>query len=219
MPASTEAAAPPQVHAVPPPSRWRAGPRRLSKLTLGLVLFGVGEGLMVAAGVGVSPWTVLAQGVSNHTPLAVGTATVAISFVVLLAWIPLKQRPGLGTLLNAVVIWLMIDATLLVVDEPGPLVLQLLLAAGGIALVGLGSGFYLTAFLGPGARDGLMTGLSRLTGRSLRLVRASIEVSAVVAGALLGGTVGVGTVAFALLIGPAVQASVHALADGDLRHL
>ena len=174
---------------------------------------------MVAAGVGVSPWTVLAQGVSNHTPLAVGSATVVISFLVLLAWIPLKQRPGLGTVLNAVVIGLVIDATLLVVDEPGPLALQLLLAAGGIALVGLGSGFYLTAFLGPGPRDGLMTGVSRLTGRSLRLVRASIEVSAVAAGALLGGTVGIGTVAFALLIGPAVQASVHALADGDLRHL
>lgn len=219
MPASAEAAAPPQIHAVAPPSRWRPGPRRLSKLMLGLVLFGVGEGLMVAAGVGVSPWTVLAQGVSNHTPLAVGTATVVISFFVLLAWIPLKQRPGLGTVMNAVVIGLVIDATLLVVDEPGPLALQLLLAGAGIALVGIGSGFYLTAFLGPGPRDGLMTGLSRLSGSSLRLVRAAIEVSAVAAGAILGGTVGVGTVAFALLIGPAVQASVHALAGGNLRHL
>jgi uncharacterized membrane protein YczE len=154
---------------------------------------------------------VLAEGFAKHTPLAIGGATVAISFVVLALWIPLRQRPGLGTVLNAIVIGVAIDVTLPLFPGPGGLVARLAFVAGGIALVGLGSGLYLTSRLGPGPRDGLMTGLHFRTGRSLRLVRTGIEGTALLVGALLGGTVGIGTVAFALLIGPAVQAGVKAL--------
>ena len=202
-----------------PLSRWRPGPARLARLLLGLVLFGAGEALLVASELGNSPWTVLAEGVALQTALAVGTATVAVSFVVLLVWIPLRQRPGLGTLLNAVVIGLAIDATLLVLPDDLPLFVRAPFVALGIALVGLGSGFYLTSRLGPGPRDGLMTGLHSTTGWSLRVVRAGIEIGAVAVGFVLGGTVGVGTVAFALAIGPAVQAGVFALGGRDTASL
>ncbi len=183
--------------------------RRLVRLFAGLVVFGAGEGAIVAAGLGNSPWTVLAEGVSEQTALGVGIATVAISFVVLLAWIPLRQRLGIGTLANAVVVGLALDGALLVLPSDPALAARIALLVGGIALVAIGSGFYLTAALGPGPRDGLMTGLHVRTGRSLRLVRATIEVSALTAGFALGGTVGLGTIAFAVAIGPAVQAAVH----------
>lgn len=160
---------------------------------------------------GNSPWTVLAEGVAKHTPLAIGGATVVISFAVLALWIPLRQRPGLGTVLNAILIGVAIDVMLPVLPGPGGLGERLAFVALGIALVGIGSGLYLTSRLGPGPRDGLMTGLHFRTGRSLRLVRTGIEGGALLAGALLGGRVGVGTVAFAVLIGPAVQAGVKAL--------
>ena len=163
------------------------------------------------ARLGNSPWVVLSEGVAKHTPLAIGGATVAISFVVLALWFPLRQRPGLGTVLNAIVIGVAIDAMLPVFPGPGGLVGRFAYVAAGIALVGLGSGLYLTSRLGPGPRDGLMTGLHFRTGRSLRVVRTGIEGTALVIGALLGGKVGIGTVAFALLIGPAVQAGVKAL--------
>jgi uncharacterized membrane protein YczE len=198
-----------------PLSRWRPGPSRLARLLLGLLLFGVGEGLLVAADLGVSPWTVLAQGVALHAPMSVGITTVVISVLLLLVWIPLRQRPGLGTVLNALLIGLFIDLTLWLVPDELPLVVRALLVPTAILLVAVGSGFYLTTRLGPGPRDGLMTGLHRVTGLSLRLVRAGIEVSAVVLGFLLGGTVGVGTVAFALLVGPTVQACVHAIGGRD----
>jgi uncharacterized membrane protein YczE len=198
-----------------PLSRWRPSPSRLARLVLGLFLFGVGEGLLVAADLGVSPWTVLAEGVALHTAMSVGVATVVISVLLLLIWIPLRQRPGLGTVLNALLIGLFIDLTLWAVPDELPLVVRALLVPTAILLVAVGSGFYLTTRLGPGPRDGLMTGLHRVTGLSLRLVRAGIEVSAVVVGFALGGTVGVGTVAFALLVGPTVQASVHALGGRD----
>ncbi len=190
------------------PSLWRPTPSRLLRLLAGLAIFGAGEGCLVASELGNSPWTVLAEGVSLNVPLGIGSATVAISFAVLLLWIPLRQRPGLGTVANAIVIGLAIDATLALL--PGNLGLGVRggLMVGGIALVALGSGLYLTAALGPGPRDGLMTGLSRRTGASLRLVRVSIEVSVLVAGVLLGGTAGVGTLAFALAIGPGVQFAV-----------
>ena len=196
-------------------SRWRPGPSRLARLLLGLFLFGVGEGLLVAADLGVSPWTVLGQGVALHTALSVGVATVVISVLLLLLWVPLRQRPGLGTVLNALLVGLFIDLTLWVVPDELPLVVRALLVPDAILLVAVGSGFYLTTRLGPGPRDGLMTGLHRVTGLSLRLVRAGIEVSAVVVGFALGGTVGVGTVAFALLVGPTVQACVHAMGGQD----
>jgi len=202
------------VPATVPLSRWRAGPRRLARLLVGLWIFGTGEGLLVVAGLGVSPWTVLAEGVSVQTALGVGAATIAISLVVLVLWVPLRQPPGLGTVLNAVVIGLAIAAVLAVLARPEAAGLRWALMALGIALVALGSGLYLGCRLGPGPRDGLMTGLHRRTGRSVRRVRVGIEVSVLVAGFGLGGTVGVGTVAFALLIGPGVQASLALLGAG-----
>ena len=188
------------------PSLWRLEPRILVRLLVGLWIFGIGEACLVLAALGNSPWTVLAEGVSDQTGVGIGEVTIAISFAVLLLWIPLHQRPGLGTILNATIVGISIGVTLAVFgEEAGRLGIRLALVAGGIALVGAGSGLYLTSRLGPGPRDGLMTGLHARTGRSLRLVRTAIEVGVTVAGAALGGTVGVGTLAFALLIGPAVQ--------------
>jgi uncharacterized protein len=201
---STVAVAPPRV------SRWRPGPARITRLLAGLWLFGTGEGLIVVAGLGNSPWTVLAQGVARHTVLSVGSATIVISGVVLLAWIPLRQAPGLGTLLNAVLIGVAIDVTTQLVSAVHGYPARLGLVLLGIGAVALGSGLYLTSRLGPGPRDGLMSGLQRRTGRSIRLVRTVIELSALAAGFALGGTVGVGTAAFALLIGPGVQLALRA---------
>ena len=184
---------------------WRAGPGRLGRLLAGLALFGAGEGLLVGSRLGNSPWTVLAQGVARHTPLSVGTATVAISFLVLVAWIPLRQRPGLGTVLNAGLVGAFLDLTLSALPSHMPLTIRAVLIPLGIAGVAAGSGVYLGTGLGPGPRDGLMAGLHRRTGRPVRLVRAGLEVTVVGFGFALGGTVGVGTLAFALAIGPAVQ--------------
>ena len=192
------------------PSRWRASPARLARLLAGLVVFGIGEGLVIEAALGNSPWTVFAEGLSIHTPLTVGTATVVTSFVLLLLWIPLRERPGLGTIANALVVGLVIDATLAAVG-PAPLGVRIAELLGGIAVVGVGSAIYLGAALGPGPRDGLMTGLHRITGRPIALIRAALEVSALAVGALLGGTVGLGTVAFALLVGLAVQAALRVI--------
>lgn len=194
-------------------SRWRPGPQRLTKLLAGLSVFGAGEGLIVASKLGNSPWTVLAEGLAIHTPLAVGSATVAISFLVLVAWVPLRQPPGLGTLLNAVVIGLAIDVTLAALPALEGLSLRAGALAAGIGLVAVGSGLYLTTALGPGPRDGLMTGLHRHTGLSVRLVRSGIEIAALTSGFLLGGTMGIGTVGFALAIGPAVQAVLPWFSD------
>jgi uncharacterized membrane protein YczE len=185
------------------------------RLLPGLWLFGTGEACLVHSRLGNSPWTVLAEGVSKHTPLAIGTATILISGLVMLAWIPLHQRPGIGTIANAVLIGVAIDVMLPLLPGPGGIVERYAFVAVGIALVGIGSGLYLTAHLGPGPRDGLMTGIHYRTGMSLRLVRTILEGSALVVGWLLGGRVGVGTVAFAVLVGPAVQAAVRAL--GGLR--
>lgn len=198
---------------------WRPTATRLARLLLGLALFGAGDACLVASGLGNSPWTVFAQGVSLNTPLGIGAATIAISFAVLLLWIPLRQLPGLGTVANAVVIGLAIDATLRLLPDDPALGARWALMVGGIALVAIGSGFYLTAALGPGPRDGLMTGLHRRYGISLRLARASIELSVLVSGFLLGGTVGVGTVAFALTIGPGVQLAVGLLSTPDWRRM
>jgi uncharacterized membrane protein YczE len=176
-----------------------------------LWIFGTGEACLVHSRLGNSPWTVFAQGVAKHTPLAIGDATIAISFLVMLLWIPLRQRPGIGTVSNAVLVGVAIDAMLPLLPGPGSYATRLAFVAAGISLVGIGSGLYLTARLGPGPRDGLMTGLHFRTGRSLRLLRTLIEGSALVIGFALGGRVGVGTVAFAVLVGPAVQAAVRAL--------
>ena len=194
------------------PSRWRASPPRLARLFAGLVLFGAGEGMLVHSALGNSPWSVLAEGVGEQTGVAIGVTTVAISFVLLLVWIPLGQRVGLGTVANAIVVGFGIDATLALLGPSSDVLAvrigEVLLA---IAIVSVGSGLYLTQRLGAGPRDGLMTGLAAVTGRSLRLTRVLIELSACAAGVALGGTLGIGTLAFALLVGPGVQFSLARL--------
>ena len=175
--------------------------------------------MLVVSELGNSPWVVLSEGIEVQTPLAVGVATIVVSFLILLVWFPLRQRPGLGTIANAIVIGVAIDVSLLWLPELSGLAPRYGYVAAGIALVGIGSGLYLTCFLGPGPRDGLMTGISRRTGLSLRVVRTGIEVAAAAGGWILGGTVGLGTVAFALLVGPAVQAAVLALAGRPIEDL
>lgn len=200
-------------------SRWVPTPRSLTRLLFGLALFGAGEALLVHSALGNTPWTVLAEGVSVQTPLSVGIATVAISFVVLALWIAIRQAPGLGTIANAVVIGVAIDATLAVLPDTDALPWRVAALLGGIALVAIGSGFYLGARLGPGPRDGLMTGIHRRTGWPIARVRGGIEITAVTLGAILGGTVGVGTLLFALTIGPGVALALRLLYSGPLSEL
>ena len=185
-------------------SRWRSGPRTFAVLIIGLWLFGTGEAMLVDATLGNAPWTVFAQGISVRTGIAIGLATFFTSVVVLLMWIPLRERPGLGTIANAIVIALALQVMIGVLPTPESLGWRLAQVLGGIALVGIGSGLYLTTNLGPGPRDGLMTGIHERTGIAVTPVRLSIEVVVLAVGWLLGGTVGVGTVLFALLIGPSV---------------
>jgi len=194
-------------------SRWRPAPARLARLLLGLAIFGAGEALLVVSTLGNSPWTVLAEGLGEHTAIGVGAATVALSVIVLALWIPLGQRPGLGTVLNALLVGVALGVVVDLVSTPDDVVWRSAYVLGGIALVGLGSGLYLGTRLGAGPRDGLMLGLHQRTGVSIRLVRTGLEVTVVVAGVLLGGTAGIGTLAFALLVGPAVQASMALLRD------
>ena len=191
-------------------SRWRPGPLRLAQVVLGLTLFGVGEGLVVACELGNSPWSVFAEGIEVQTPLTIGAATLAISAVVLLLWIPLgERRLGLGTVLNALIVSAMIDVTLWALPHLATIGVRWSALLGGIALVGVGSGLYLTANLGPGPRDGLMTGIHARTGWPIFAVRTGIESSAVAIGWALGGTVGVGSLLFALLVSPAVATALR----------
>lgn len=185
-------------------SRWRSRPGTFIVLIVGLWLFGTGEAMLVDAALGNAPWTVFAQGVSVRTSIPIGLATFFTSVVVLLMWIPLRERPGLGTIANAVVIALALQVMIEVLPTPESLSWRLVQVLVGIALVGLGSGLYLTTNLGPGPRDGLMTGIHERTGIAVTPVRLTIEVVVLAVGWLLGGTVGVGTVLFALLIGPSV---------------
>jgi uncharacterized membrane protein YczE len=173
-------------------------------LFFGLVIFGLGEGLLILSTTGNSPWSVLAEGISNTTSLSIGAATFFISVSVLFLWIFIKQKPGLGTIFNIIIIAGMIDITLSFFDTPSSIWMKYFLAFFSVLLVGLGSGIYLVANLGPGPRDGLMTGLTKLTNLPIALVRALLEISAVLAGWYLGGTVGVGTLIFAFGIGPCV---------------
>ena len=173
-------------------------------LIFGLAIFGLGEGLLILSTTGNSPWSVLAEGISNTTSLSIGTATFFISVSVLFLWIFIKQKPGLGTIFNIIIIAGMIDITLNIFDAPSTLWMKYFLAIFSVLLVGLGSGIYLVANLGPGPRDGLMTGLTKLTNLPIALVRAFLEISAVLAGWYLGGTVGAGTLIFAFGIGPCV---------------
>jgi uncharacterized membrane protein YczE len=181
------------------------------QLYVGLVLFGVTSSMFVLAGLGLDPWDVLHQGLSRSVGLAIGTWVILVSVVVLLFWWPLRQRPGLGTISNAVVVGLVIDAVLaLVPHHPHALGVRIALLAGGILGNGVATGLYIGAGLGPGPRDGLTIGIAA-RGHSIRVVRTTIEASVLVAGFLLGGTVGVGTVAYALLIGPITHVTIPAL--------
>ena len=185
-------------------SRWRTGPWTFIVLILGLWLFGTGEAMLVDSGLGNAPWTVFAQGISVRSGIPIGVATFLTSVTVLLLWIPLREKPGLGTIANAIVIATALQVMILVLPTPTGLGWRLLQLAVGILLVGIGSGLYLTTNLGPGPRDGLMTGIHQRTGIAVTPIRLSIEVVVLVIGWILGGTVGIGTLAFALLIGPSV---------------
>ena len=173
-------------------------------LIFGLIIFGFGEGLLILSTTGNSPWSVLAEGISKNSKLSIGAATFLVSVSVLFLWIFLKQKPGLGTIFNIIIISGMIDVTLFFFDPPSSNILKYLLAIFSVMLVGIGSGIYLVANLGPGPRDGLMTGLTKITNLPIALVRASLEISVVIIGWYLGGTVGVGTLIFAFGIGPCV---------------
>ena len=193
--------------ALGPLEQLRAGrlARRLPQLYVGLALYGFSMAMMLRSGLGLAPWDVLHEGLARWLPLSYGTITVVVGAVVLLLWVPLRQRPGLGTVSNVVVIGLAVDLGLAVLTTPSSLVLQVLLLVGGVVANGLAGAVYIGSQFGAGPRDGLMTGLARRTGASLRLVRTGIEVVVLGTGFLLGGTVGLGTVLYAVAIGPLVQ--------------
>ena len=196
---------------LPAPTRTELK-RRFPRLMFGLFLFGLGLAFMVVADLGLAPWEVLHQGVSQRTGIPIGTVGIITGLLVLVAWFPIGERFGVGTLANVIFIGIVIDVSLwLMPDEFSNLAVRWALMIGGIVLVAIGSGYYIGAHLGPGPRDGLMTGLSRRTGRPIGLVRAVIELSVLGAGWLLGGTVGAGTVAFAFGIGPLVQVFLRRL--------
>ena len=178
---------------------------RVPRLVAGLVLCGLGIAFMVAADLGLAPWSVLDQGISDRTGIPIGTVSILVGAVVLLAWVPLRERPGLGTVLNVVLIGVTIDLALLVLDTPDAMAARLAYLAVGAFLWGPGSGLYIGAGLGPGPRDGLMTGLAARGVGSIRVIRTGIELTALAAGWLLGGSAGLGTVVFAVTIGPNVQ--------------
>ncbi|MFD5563640.1 membrane protein YczE [Kitasatospora griseola] len=180
-------------------------PRRLLRLAAGLVLYGVSMALVLRSSLGGNPWDVFHQGLARHLGLSVGTWVTLVGLLVLLLWIPLRQKPGIGTVGNVAVLGVAMDATLALLPHPHALAARVPLLATGIVLNAVATGLYIGARLGPGPRDGLMTGLHRRTGRSVRLIRTAIELTVLAAGIALGGTFGVGTVAYALAIGPLVQ--------------
>ena len=179
-------------------------PLTLIFLVFGLFLFGLGESLLITSGAGVGPYTVLAQGISNHSGWSIGLSTFVISIFVLLLWIPLKQKPGMGTILNAFIIALTIEFSVFYLPYPETYPMQILQVVVGVLIIGIGSGFYLIANLGAGPRDGLMIGLQKKTNLPIYSIRTIIEVSVVIVGWLMGGVVGLGTAIFAFGIGPSV---------------
>jgi len=179
--------------------------RRITQLLIGLAMYGISLAMFIRAGLGLDPWDVFHQGLSQKTGFSIGVVVIAVSFLVLLLWIPLRQMPGIGTIANAVLVGLFADLGLWLIPSFSHLGGQIALLAGAVILNGIASACYIGARLGPGARDGLMTGLVRRTGWSVRLVRTGIEVVVLAVGFLLGGSVGVGTVVYALAIGPIVQ--------------
>ena len=192
----------------PDPLNFKPKLKTILYLVLGLILFAIGETLLITANQGVSPWTVLAQGISFQSNLSIGVTTFIVSIFVLLLWYPLSQKPGLGTILNIILISIVIDLTIPILPYPKSFSFQIIQSVVAVFVVGLGSGFYLTANLGPGPRDGLMTGLQNLTNQPIALIRTIIEVSAVGVGFYLGGIVGIGTLLFAFGIGPTVSLGI-----------
>ncbi|WP_154402216.1 YczE/YyaS/YitT family protein [Ornithinimicrobium cavernae] len=191
-----------------PRQQLRSGrlPRRLTQLFVGLTIFGLSMAMVIRGGLGMIPWDVFHYGLAAHVPLSFGTITIIVALFVLLLWIPLREVPGLGTIANAIWVGISADLALALLSTPDPLVLKILLMSGGIVLNAFATALYIGAQFGPGPRDGLMTGLARRLPVSLRVVRTGLEVIVVLVGWLLGGVVGVGTVLFALAIGPLTQA-------------
>ncbi|MFE9441780.1 YitT family protein [Streptomyces sp. NPDC006602] len=186
--------------------------RRLIQLYVGLALYGASSALLVQAGLGLEPWNVLHQGLAELTGLTIGVVSIFVGAAVLLLWIPLRQRPGLGTVSNVFVVGIAMDGTLAAVPAAHTLAVRVPLLLFGILLNGVATGLYIAARFGPGPRDGLMTGLHRRTGRSIRLMRTAVEVTVVVTGFALGGTIGIGTVLYAVSIGPLAQFFLRMLA-------
>ena len=178
-------------------------------LCFGLTLFGLGEGLLIVSFTGASPWSVLAQGISSNVNLSIGTITLLISIAVLILWVPLSQKPGIGTIFNALIIALMIDLCIKFVPTPSNYIYQLFLAIAAVLMVGIGGGIYLASNLGAGPRDGLMIGLQKASNLPIAAVRAILEISVVSIGWYLGGIVGVGTLLFAFGIGPCVALGLY----------
>ncbi|MCX5337870.1 YitT family protein [Streptomyces sp. NBC_00140] len=179
--------------------------RRLIQLYVGLALYGASSALLVEAGLGLEPWNVLHQGLAELTGLTIGVVSIFVGAAVLLLWIPLRQRPGLGTVSNVFVVGIAMDGTLAAMPEAHTLAVRIPLLLAGILLNGVATGLYISARFGPGPRDGLMTGLHQRTGRSIRLMRTAVEIAVVATGFALGGTIGIGTVLYAVSIGPLAQ--------------
>ncbi len=192
-------------------STWSFRPRMILPLVVGLSLFGVGEGLLVVSHWGATPWTVFAEGVARHAHISLGWSTALISCVVLLAWLPLGERPGFGTIANLVIIAYVLDLTAALVPTPHNYLIKALFVVGAVVAIGIGSSLYLTTGLGPGPRDGLMTSLHRHFGVSVVYVRLTLEVVVLIIGWLMGGTVGVGTAFFAATVGFSIGASLNAV--------
>jgi uncharacterized membrane protein YczE len=186
--------------------------RRLVQLYGGLALYGASSALLIRSGLGLEPWNVLHEGLAERTGLSIGVVLTLVGATVLLLWIPLRQRPGLGTVSNVLVIGAAMDATLAVVPDAHGLAVRVSLMVAGIVLNGAATGLYIAARFGPGPRDGLMTGLNRRTGWSIRSVRTVVEITVVVTGFLLGGTIGVGTLLYAVSIGPLAQVFLRVFA-------
>ena len=195
------------------PLNFSPKPITIFILCIGLFLFGLGESLIITASVGMSPWTVLAEGLSITTGLSIGTLTFLISLGVLLLWIPLKQQAGIGTILNAIIVAAVIEWSLPYLPHPETYAMQILQAVLGTLIVGVASGIYLIANLGPGPRDGLMTGCQKATGLPIAWVRVFLEIVVITIGWTLGGTVGIATVIFAIGVGPAVSMGLYLIAS------
>ena len=185
---------------------WTLKPRfsTMILLIVGLIIFGAGDAVLISARLGNTPWTVLAEGIAENLNLSIGKSTFLVSFLVLLIWIPLKEKPGIGTILNAILIAATIEFLLPILPTPEAFSLQIIQVLVGIFLVAIGSGLYLTANLGPGPRDGTMTGLTKVTGIPIGRIRSGIEIFVIAIGWTLGGKFGIGTILFAILIGPCV---------------